>query len=73
MYWDRFDIVEAHYQFCIDYHGGQWSPEYARLRRIQKYFTPSIFGVLLSENGEAIYANLEKNHLAELRAKGIKR
>ena len=28
MYWDRFDIVIAHYLFCCHYHAGQWSALY---------------------------------------------
>ena len=41
MNWDRFDIVEAHYWFCADYHTGQACPLYARLGRIQGYYRPS--------------------------------
>ncbi len=59
MYWDRFDIVEAHYWWCADHHEGQWSATYARLCRIGRYFTP---GALSSgpttENSEVIYNNL---------------
>ena len=61
MYWDRFDIVEAHYLFCRDWHSGQWSDLYARMCRIQKYFTPGTFLEYesLTENGKAIYDKLE--------------
>jgi hypothetical protein len=41
MYWNRFDIVEAHFWFCADYHTGQSSDLYRRLGRIGRYFTPS--------------------------------
>ena len=41
MYYDRFDIVEAHYWWNADHHEGQWSPGYARLSRIGHYFQPS--------------------------------
>ncbi len=34
MYFDRFDIVSAHYAFCADYHEGQYSDLYAKLSRI---------------------------------------
>ncbi len=64
MYWDRFDIVEAHYAFLADYHEGQWSDKYARLCRIGKYFRPSpLFRGFesLTENGKAIYQQLEEN------------
>ena len=60
MYWDRFDIVEAHYLFCRDWHGGQWSDLYARMCRISKYFTPGLYLEYesLTENGQAIYDKL---------------
>lgn len=65
MNWDRFDIVEAHYAFCCDYHGGQSSELYARLCRIGRYFKPS-FGfrgfASLTENGQAIYSQLVEKH-----------
>ena len=61
MYFDRFDIVEAHYWFCADYHEGQWSDKYARLCRIGDYYTPGPlhkgYGSL-SENAREIYDNL---------------
>lgn len=65
MYFDRFDIISAHYAFACDYHNGQWSDLYRRLCRIGRYFTP---GPLwrgfdsLTENGQAIYQNLVQNH-----------
>lgn len=62
MYFDRFDICEAHYAFAVDYHGGQWSPEYAILGRLQRMgYRPGFGGVTydaLTENGKAIYDNL---------------
>lgn len=60
MYWDRFDIVEAHYIFCRDWHDGQWSDLYARMCRIQKYFEPrlSLEYETLTENGKVIYGAL---------------
>ena len=65
MYWDRFDIVEAHYAFCIDWHSGQWSDLYARQCRISEYFNPSpMFRGYdsLSENGQEIYDKLKETH-----------
>jgi hypothetical protein len=38
---DRFAIVTAHYLWCSHHHGGQGSPEYARLSRISGYFKPN--------------------------------
>ncbi len=61
MYFDRFDIVSAHYAFCADYHGGQYSELYAKLGRIGNYFTPGMGWCgydSLSENGQVIYDNL---------------
>lgn len=65
MYWDRFDIVEAHYTYCMDWHGGQWSPEYAKLCRISRYFKPGTMFQgfeTLSENGKEIYEALVRKH-----------
>lgn len=61
MFWDRFDIVEAHYAFCVDYHSGMFSDLYKRSCRISRYFTPSPMFMgfeSLSENGQEIYNNL---------------
>jgi hypothetical protein len=58
-YFDRFDIVDAHYWFCVDYHSGQSSELYTRQCRISQYFSPSMLANgPESENGKAIYANL---------------
>jgi hypothetical protein len=61
MYFDRFDIVSAHYTFACDYHGGQGSELYAKMCRIGNYFRPALLWrgyESLSENGKAIYDNL---------------
>ena len=61
MFWNRFDIVEAHYAFHKDHHCGLWSPEYETLCRISKYYHPSMLGCTydsLTENGKMIYDNL---------------
>jgi hypothetical protein len=57
MYFDRFDICEAYYLALSDCHGGQWSPEYARLCRLRKSFKPSPLLSLntLSDNAREIY------------------
>ena len=59
MYFDRWDIVDAHYWFCVNYHGGMDSRLYFRQCRISGYFSPapSADGPE-SENAQAIYANL---------------
>lgn len=56
-YFDRFDIVEAHYCFCADYHGGQASTLYARLCHILTYLRPrpNLSVDTLTENGREIY------------------
>jgi hypothetical protein len=65
MYWDRFDIVEAHYAFCCEWYDGQRDPLYARQCKIRQYFTP---GRLwngfdsLTENGKEIYLALCEKH-----------
>ncbi len=57
MYWDRFDIVTAHYLFYRDYHGGQWSTEYARLCKIRTYFSAPLLleRAYLTDNAREIY------------------
>jgi hypothetical protein len=60
-HYDRSDIVDAHYWFCVDYHTGQWSQLYARQCRISRYFKPSILARgPATENAQAIYDNLVK-------------
>ena len=57
MYFDRFDIVEAYYLALSECHGGQWSPEYARLCSMLRYFQPGLMlsADTLTDNGRAIY------------------
>lgn len=57
MHFDRFDIVEAYYLAFVDCHSGQWSREYARLCKMQKYFKPSprLSVDTLSDNARVIY------------------
>ncbi len=64
MYFDRFDIVEAHYLYCADYHSGQGSALYAKLCRIGRYFSPrpNLSYETLSENAREIYDNLASAH-----------
>ena len=63
MYFDRYDIVEAHYAFACDYHSGQSSDLYAKLCRISRYYSPGRAWKgydSLSENGKAIYDNMKE-------------
>lgn len=41
-YFSRFNIVEGYYWWLVDHHGGQWSTEYERMCKIQKYFKPGV-------------------------------
>ena len=62
-YFDRFDIVDAHYWYNVNNHGGQWSPEYEKQCRISRYFTPSrMANGPQSENAKQIYADLVALH-----------
>jgi len=64
-YFDRFDICEAYYLYFCDWHSGQWSKEYARLCKMQKYFKPSpLLRTIedLTENGYEIYTALDQKH-----------
>jgi len=67
MYFDRFDIVQAHRLYYSLYHEGQWSDGYRRLCRIDNYYTPGLVDMWgtkydLNPNARAIYDNLvEKN------------
>jgi hypothetical protein len=64
MYFDRFDIVSAHYAFCADYHDGQFSDLYVKLCRIGTYFSPGLSWngyESLTDNGKVIYDNLESS------------
>ena len=65
MYFDRFDILAAHYQFWCDHHGGQWSDGYARIGRILNMgFRPGpcFSWDSLGDNGQEIYRQLCERH-----------
>jgi hypothetical protein len=65
MYFARFDILSAYYLFGAEYHGGQFTKEYAYMgRALNAGFKPGlIFGYRsLSDNGREIYDNLVSNH-----------
>ena len=59
--YNRWDIVDAHYWFCVNYHEGRSSEKYVRQCRISKYFKPSplAYGPE-SDNAKAIYHALEE-------------
>lgn len=63
-HFNRWDIAEAYYLYCYEYHGGQWSPEYRALCRVTKFYTPPYRGLTyddLTENGKAIYEKLKED------------
>lgn len=66
MYFDRYDIVEAHYYWNAEHHSGQWSKEYERMCKISQYFKPgrSVNGPS-SENSVEIYQNLCMKNMCE--------
>jgi hypothetical protein len=67
MYFDRLDIVEAHYTYAMFWHNGQTCPLYARLCRIARRYTPGpLFRGFesLSENAQAIYKALRRRRFA---------
>ena len=62
----REDVIIAHHCFYVLHHGGQFSPEYARLCRIGAYFKPGIHGNddpdRLDWAQQEIYRNLCEKH-----------
>lgn len=58
-YFDRFDIVDAHYWWNVEHHMGGGSPEYAKQCRIGRYFSPScLANGPDTENSQEIYRSL---------------
>ena len=62
--YNRFDIVEAHYWFCVHHHEGQSSEKYLRLCKLTQepfYFQPGCLTFKPgSDNAQAIYDALCK-------------
>jgi hypothetical protein len=61
MYFDRFDIIAAHWMFCMEYHDGMGSKLYQRLSWIGTVFSPSPLWSQprdLPENAREIYRQL---------------
>jgi len=62
---NRFDILSAYYVYGSDYHGGQWTKEYAYMGRVLNCgFRPadSLSYESLSDNGKEIYDGLVAQH-----------
>jgi len=61
-YFDRFDVCAAYYCYAVEWHGGQWSKEYAMhsvLHRIG--YIPGTMdqrSATLSENAKEIFDRL---------------
>ncbi len=65
MQFNRFDILSAYYLYSIDYHGGQFTKEYAYAwRAIKAGFKPSLLFDYsrLTDNGREIYSSLVSKH-----------
>ncbi len=64
MYFDRFDIVEAHFLFYCDHHSGQWSDFYEKMCKIGEYFNAgqNLTYKTLTYNGQEIYDNLRRKY-----------
>lgn len=64
-YFSKFDICEAYYVFATNYHGGQWSPTYRILGRLEAIgFRPACGLKLecLEGNALEIYEDLVQRH-----------
>lgn len=60
-YFNRWDVVDAHYWFCVHNHAGQESALYSRLCRISRYYTPSpLANGPAGENAREIYDALAR-------------
>ena len=62
MYFDRFDICEAHFVYAMLWHDGQFSETYAKFAQLERIGfrpSPSLSGPEdLGENAREIYENL---------------
>lgn len=70
MYFDTFDVLEAHYLFLSLWHEGQFSDKYRRLSRLTGYFRPrpSLRLTSLTPNGKAIYSVLVKGERTRIQS-----
>ena len=73
MYFDRFDICEAHSCLEVDWNNGGWLHErpsnvrrmeatHVQLHRMRFKPSPLLTTATLTENGRAIYAQLERRY-----------
>ena len=66
MYFDRFDICEAHFMFAMLFHGGMGCPIYRRFAQLERVgFSPSPLMRSprdLTDNAREIYRQLVVNH-----------
>jgi hypothetical protein len=66
MYFDSFDICQAHYTFAALFHGGQWCPIYAKFAQLERMrFRPGLScgnPSKLGENAREIYRQLAVKH-----------
>ena len=66
MFFNRFDICEAHYLFAALFHDGQFGEIYAKFGKLERVkFRPSPMlsePRQLSENGREIFKYLVKKH-----------
>ena len=61
MYYDRFDIVQAHYWHAVNYHTGMSSDLYLKQCRISRYYRPSpLENGPSTENAREIYTQLTR-------------
>lgn len=59
LYYNRLDIVDAHYWWNVNHHNGQCSREYIRQCNISSYYTPSrLANGPDGENSQLIYDQL---------------
>ena len=69
MYFDRFDICEAHYVFAMLWHGGMGSKLYSKFAQFERIrFSPSplLCGPEdLTENARDIYNQLVAKHCGD--------
>lgn len=52
-------LIEGAYWFMCDYHGGQWSPEYATQCALGRIFSPGMSSLEEDTSGHDVYRALE--------------
>ena len=56
--YDALDLASALYWYCADYHGGQWSDEYAVLSWVSDFYQPGACEHGVVDPAQDIYAAL---------------